>query len=112
GTDTSLLAGGGFPAATAHFSSGTYNGKIRPDDRQTIENAGINALDNAAQNARIDAAANNLPFIVYTIGLGNAMGGVNNVLLQRMANDPNSTTHQTAYPDGMYLYSPDTAHLR
>jgi hypothetical protein len=103
---TSLLAGAGFPAATV-----TSGGHVVANDRQTIENAGINALDNAAQNARIDAAANNLPFIVYTIGLGNAPGGVNDVLLQRMANDPHSATHQSAYTDGLYMFSPDTAHL-
>jgi hypothetical protein len=106
GLDSDLLGGTGFPAATVHSS-----GHMVANDRQTIENAGINALDNAAQNARIDAAANNIPFIVYTIGLGNAPGGVNDVLLQRMANDPHSATHQSAYTDGLYLYSPDTAHL-
>jgi hypothetical protein len=50
--DTDLLGGAGFPAATNHSG-----GHIVANDRQTIENAGINALDNAAQNARIDAAA-------------------------------------------------------
>jgi Flp pilus assembly protein TadG len=106
GLDTDLLGGTGFPAATVHSG-----GHIVANDMQTIENAGINALDNAAQNARLDAAANNIPFIVYTIGLGNAMGGVNNVLLQRLANDANSATHQAAYTTGLYMYSPDTAHL-
>jgi hypothetical protein len=106
GTDTSVLGGAGFPAPTLHSG-----GRIVSNDQQTIENAGINALDNAAQNARVDAALNNLPFIVYTIGLGNAPGGVNNTLLQRMANDPNSATHQSAYTDGMYLFSPGTANL-
>ena len=111
GLDTDLLGGTGFPAATLHYTSGTYSGKIRSDDRQTIENAGINALDNAAQNARVDAAAHNIPLIVYTIGLGNAPGGVSDVLLQRVANDPNSPNHQTTYTDGLYMFSPDTAHL-
>ena len=109
--DTDLLGGTGFPAATQHISGGTYNGKLKANDRQTIENAGINALDNAAQSARIDAAANNIPLIVYTIGLGNAPGGVNNALLERIANDPSSATHQTAYTTGLYMYSPDLAHL-
>jgi hypothetical protein len=104
--DTDVLGGAGFPAATTHSA-----GRIVANDRTTIENAGINALDNAAQNARIDAAASNLPFIVYTIGLGNAPGGVNDVLLQRISNDPHSATHQSAYTDGMYMFSPDTAHL-
>ncbi len=103
---TDILGGTGFPAAT-----NTSGGHVVANDRQTIENAGINALDNAAQNARVDAAANNIPFIVYTIGLGNAPGGVNDVLLQRMANDANSATHQAAYTTGLYMFSPDTAHL-
>lgn len=111
GTDTSLLGGAGYPASTLHYSSGSYAGKIVTTNSQTIENAGINALDNAAQKARIDAAASNIPLVVYTIGLGNASGGVNNSLLQRLANDPNSPTHQDVYPDGLYLYSPDTAHM-
>jgi hypothetical protein len=111
GTNTSLLGGSGFPLPVLYYTSGTFVGKIRSDDRQTIENAGVNALDNAAQNARVDASAHNIPFIVYTIGLGNAPGGVNNTLLQRIANDPNSATHQSSYTDGLYMYSPDTAHL-
>jgi Flp pilus assembly protein TadG len=106
GLDTDVLGGTGFPAATTHSG-----GHIVANDRQTIENAGINALDNAAQNARIDAAANNIPFIVYTIGLGNAPGGVNNVLLERIANDASSATHQAAYTTGLYMFSPDTAQL-
>jgi Flp pilus assembly protein TadG len=106
GLDTDLLGGAGFPATTNHSG-----GHIVANDRQTIENAGINALDNAAQNARIDAAANNIPFIVYTIGLGNAPGGVNDVLLKRLANDATSATFQSTYTTGLYMYSPDTAHL-
>jgi Flp pilus assembly protein TadG len=103
---TDILGGAGFPAAT-----NTSGGHVVANDRQTIENAGINALDNAAQNARIDAAANNIPLIVYTIGLGNAPGGVNNALLERIANDASSATHQAAYTTGLYMYSPDTGHL-
>jgi hypothetical protein len=103
---TDTLGGAGFPAAT-----NTSGGHVVANDRQTIENAGINALDNAAQNARVDAAANNLPLIVYVIGLGNAPGGVNNTLLERIANDASSATHQAAYTTGLYMYSPDTAHL-
>jgi hypothetical protein len=103
---TDVLGGAGFPAATNQSG-----GHIVANDRQTIENAGINALDNAAQNARLDAAANSLPLIVYVIGLGNAPGGVNNALLERIANDASSATHQAAYTTGLYMYSPDTAHL-
>jgi hypothetical protein len=103
---TDILGGSGFPAST-----NTSGGHVVANDRQTIENAGINALDNAAQSARVDAAANNIPLIVYVIGLGNAPGGVNNALLERIANDASSAAHQTAYTTGLYMFSPDTAHL-
>lgn len=110
GTDTSVLGGAGFPAATQHFASGVNIGKIKPNNLQTLENVGINALDNAAQRARVDAAAGNMPYIVYTIGLGNS-GGVNDELLKRIANDAGALAHQTTYATGLYIYTPDTAHL-
>jgi Flp pilus assembly protein TadG len=102
---TTTWAGGaetGFPASvnTTHINN-----------QADLENAGINALDNAAQRARVDAVANSIPFLVYTIGLGNAPGGVNNELLQRIGNDVTSGVHQTAYPDGKYMFSPTTAQL-
>jgi hypothetical protein len=101
---TTTWSGGsesGFPASVNTANIGS---------QQDLENAGINTLDNAAQNARSDALANALPMVVYTIGLGNS-GGVNDELLKRVANDPGSGVHQTAYPDGTYIYTPDTAHL-
>ena len=77
----------------------------------SITKAGLNALDNAAQRARADANAKNLGLIVYSIGLGNAPGGVDNILLQRVANDPAANNYNTAYLPGMYLYAPDTSTL-
>ena len=109
-TDTSVLGGTGFPLAVSRYGSGAYSGKIRVDVQQTLENAGVNALDNSAQRARADASSSNLPLVVYTIGLGNS-GGVNDELLKRIANDPSALAHQTAYADGIYIYTPDTAHL-
>jgi hypothetical protein len=101
-TTTTWAAETGFPA-----SVNTASVNSRPD----LENAGINALDNAAQNARIDAAANNMPYLVDAIGLGNAPGGVNNELLKRIANDVTAGVHQTAYSDGRYIFSPNAAQL-
>jgi hypothetical protein len=109
GIDTSLLGGTGFPVSLSTNGSGTYIGKDKVTS-SNVTNAGINALDNAAQRARVDAAGNNIPFVVYTIGLGNS-GGVNDELLKRIANDPAALAHQTIYPDGIYIYTPDTAHL-
>lgn len=76
-----------------------------------LNNAGVNALDNAAQNIRIDAANNNFPLVIYTIGLGNATGGVPDELLRRVANDPTSAVYQTNYPTGIYVSAPSTATL-
>lgn len=101
---TSLLGGSGFPASV------TLTGSNVRISSSNVTNGGINALDNAAQRARQDAAANNMPFIVYTIGLGNS-GGVNDELLKRIANDPTALAYQTAYSAGTYIYTPDTAHL-
>jgi hypothetical protein len=84
----------------------TNSGKIQVTS-SNVTNAGINALDNAAQQARVDALANNMPFLCYTIGLGS----VNDELLRRLANDPAAGAHQTTYPDGIYVNSPDGAHL-
>jgi Flp pilus assembly protein TadG len=77
----------------------------------SITKAGLNALDNAAQRARADANTKNLGLIVYAIGLGNAPGGVDNALLQRVANDPAANNYNTAYLPGTYLYAPDTSTL-
>jgi hypothetical protein len=101
---SSLLGGSGFPATV------TKSGSNIQVTSNNVTNGGINALDNAAQRARQDAAAANMPFIVYTIGLGNS-GGVNDELLKRIANDPTALAYQTAYTTGTYIYTPDTAHL-
>jgi Flp pilus assembly protein TadG len=116
--------GSGAPFVSVRtYPSGVYSGKIRSDDvwtgcctigvNDTITNAGINALDNAAQRARADAATRNLGLVVYAIGLGNAPGGVNNLLLARVANDPDTTNlpANTSYNDGIYVFSPDATQL-
>ena len=99
--NTSLLGGSPFP-----YYVSTSSGNIQVTS-SNVTNAGINALDNAAQRARVDALANNMPLLCYTIGLGS----VNNELLMRIANDPTAGAHQDAYPDGIYVNSPDGAHL-
>ena len=101
---SSLLGGAGFPATV------TLSGGNVQVTSSNVQNGGINALDNAAQRARQDANGSNMPFVVYTIGLGNS-GGVNDELLKRIANDPTALAYQTAYPAGTYIYTPDTAHL-
>jgi len=98
-----------------------YQGKIRVDDigrgcctlgtDDSITNAGVNALDNAAQRARADSITRNLNVLTYTIGLGNAPGGVDDVLLQRIANDSGANNYNSAQPTGEYIFAPTTAQL-
>jgi Flp pilus assembly protein TadG len=79
---------------------------------QNLENAGINTLDNAAQNARVAAAAAGIPYVVYTIGLNPTVyGSVNQELLRRMANDPLSAVYQSTYAAGAFYYVPTAGQL-
>lgn len=53
----------------------------------------------------------NLNVYTYTIGLGNAANGVDNELLQRVANDPNAGNYNATKPVGEYVYAPTTSQL-
>lgn len=122
---TGLGYGGGAPYAPVTRYPNTYpaayQGRIRVDDwalgvgtpgvSDTITNAGLNALDYAAQRARDDSIARNLDVVTYTIGLGNTPGGVDNRLLRRVANDANADNYQSSKPSGMFQYAPTTAQL-
>ena len=98
-----------------------YQGKIRVDDigrgcctlgtNDSITNAGVNALDNAAQRARADSITRSLNVLTYSIGLGNAPGGVNDQLLLRVANDSGANNYNSAQPTGEYIFAPTTAQL-
>ncbi len=117
--------GGGSPYAPVNRYPGSfpaaYRNKIRVDDigtgsgtlgvSDTITNAGVNALDYAAQNARDDSITRNLNVVTYTIGLGNAPNGVDNTLLERVANDPDANNYNSAKPSGLYVYAPTTSQL-
>ncbi len=98
---TTIWAGGGAAGYPASVNAANVG---NPTD---LQNAGINALDNAAQNARASAAAASMPYLVYSIGLG----GVDSQLLKRVANDVGSTVHSTTYPDGKYRFSPTGAEI-
>ena len=94
----------------ARFGTGNpYDGRIRPDKPITVKNAGTNAIDNAAVRIRQNTTIN---VVSFTIGLdGN--GGVDEVLLRRMANDPDAsnTVFDSTKPPGLYAYAPDSAAL-
>jgi hypothetical protein len=122
----SAFGGGAALAAMRRYpNSGSwpaeYRNKIRVDDiatgsgllgvSDTITAAGINALDYAAQRARADSVARDLDVVTYVIGLGNAPHGVDNMLLQRVANDRAADNFNSAHPAGVYLFAPTTAQL-
>lgn len=98
-----------------------YRGKIRVDDvgrgccnigfDDSVTNAGFNALDNAAQRARADSISRNLNVVTFTIGLGDAPGGVNDQLLLRIANDANAPNYNSVQPSGEYIFAPTAAQL-
>jgi len=116
-------SGGAFVSVNRYDNSfpTAYRNKIRVDDvgrgcctlgvNDSITNAGINALDNAAQRARADSITRNLNVVTYTIGLGNAPGGVNDQLLLRIANDTSANNYNSTQPSGDYVFAPTTAQL-
>ncbi|MEQ1949345.1 MAG: vWA domain-containing protein [Bryobacteraceae bacterium] len=99
----------------------TTNGKIAVTrntntDWTNIHNAALNVTDNAAYRARTNPT---LPVYVFTIGFSNA---VDNVLLQRMANDPGWLTspdcvnsgacsNYADQPQGRYVHAANTQEL-
>ncbi|MCS7024024.1 MAG: VWA domain-containing protein [Bryobacteraceae bacterium] len=87
------------------------SGRIRINDEETIENIGINALDNAAQRVRSESATNGLEVVTYCIGLGGP-GQAEDRLLQRIANVPESDIYDPTKPRGMYIYAENASQLQ
>ncbi len=120
-TDTGY--GGTSPyQSVSHYSAGSYAGKISVVNwpctgsceiavNDQISLIGDNVLDNAAQRARADSVSRNLNVFTYTVGLGNAIGGVDDVLLERIANDPRAPNYNSAQPVGQYVYAPTASTL-
>lgn len=100
----------GWKTPVNKYTSGTYNGRVRVDDRANLERAAINAVDNAAARIRNNALAANVNTMVYTIGLGD-VGTDQHTLLRRIANDPASPIYNDTKLTGMYVYAPTAADL-
>jgi Mg-chelatase subunit ChlD len=78
-------------------------------DATDVTNAGLNALDYAANRIRSDAT---LAPVIYTIGLGGNPGAPpDNTLMARVANDPSSASFNSAQPAGFFAFSPTIAEL-
>ncbi|MBV9083187.1 MAG: VWA domain-containing protein [Acidobacteriaceae bacterium] len=88
--------------------NGMQDGHIRIDDVITLQNAAINAVDDAANRARHDP----LGILVYTVGLGDDQSDPPDAdLMQRMANDPASSSFDPSIPAGRYIYVSNAAAL-
>jgi hypothetical protein len=74
-----------------------------------VTNAGLNLLDDAANRIRGDATFKPL---IYVIGLGNNPGlPPDQVLMARIANDPNSPSFNSNQQAGLFVFSPTVAEL-
>lgn len=63
-----------------------------------------NAADDAAQKIRSEG------IFLYTIGL-DGDGGLDSILLKRIANDPTGATYDASKPAGMYAYAGNAGQL-
>ncbi len=91
------------------YPNGPYLGKIRVDTPISIGKASKNAADNQATTIRNDATYTP---VIYTIGLGGTVPEpLDQVFLQRVANDPASPIYNNSLQTGKYVFSPNAAQL-
>ena len=74
-----------------------------------IVNASINAADSQGLKIRQSTVIPNIR--VFSIGLGNAPGGVPDDFLERVANDPRASNYDTNYPAGEYVFAPQSTDI-
>jgi Flp pilus assembly protein TadG len=100
----------------SYNSVSTSGGHVSPVTMAQIRAASLNALDNASYRARTNT---NLPVYIFTVGFTSL---VDNVILQRMANDPswlpNSSctstgkcVNYTNQPQGTYVFAANNSQL-
>jgi len=102
--------GQGRVGAPDTFPSGPYIRKIRDDEQLNgVMAAAFAAADYQGQLIRNDTTYNT---IIYTIGLDGAPDmGIDQVFLQRLANDPSSPIYDSTRPAGYYAYAADPSAL-
>jgi Mg-chelatase subunit ChlD len=107
-TDENGLNTTGYQTGLLTFAAGhAYEGRLRLDRPNNISRIAMNLADNAATTAR---ANTNLGVVTYTIGLG-SNGGVDDELLQRMANDLEASNYDNTKAAGLYIFAPTSADL-
>lgn len=86
-------------------------GKIRINHATTMENAGINAANDAARRIRNNVTApGDLNVVIYSIGLG-GVGAAEDEFLNRVSNTATSAEYDATKASGIYVFAPTTAEL-
>lgn len=80
----------------------TFNGP-------NIVAASFNSADDQAYKIRHDAT---LQPMIFTIGLGAGVGPTEQEFLERLANDPRSTSYEPSLAAGTFVYAPDASELQ
>jgi Flp pilus assembly protein TadG len=92
------------------FPTGTpYANQIRPDVPANIPAVSTNAADSAASRIRADTL---IQPVIFTIGLGGTdVEPIDQVFLERVANDQRSPIYNSAYQAGQFVYASDINQL-
>jgi hypothetical protein len=89
--------------------SGPYAGQIRLDTPTSIATASTNAADNAATRIRNDTS---ITPTIFTVGMGGVSSTpIDQVFLERVANDPRSPIYSSAQQTGQFVYAADISQL-
>jgi Mg-chelatase subunit ChlD len=89
--------------------SGPYAGQLRLDTPTSLSTASTNAADNAAYRIRSDTT---LRPTIFTVGLGGTdTQPIDQDFLERIANDPRSSSFNTSQPVGQFAYASDINEL-
>jgi Flp pilus assembly protein TadG len=89
--------------------NGPYAGQYRLDTPTSISTASTNAADNAAFRIRSDAV---LKPTIFTIGLGGTVvQPIDQDFLERVANDPRSSSYSSTQQTGQFAYASDINQL-
>lgn len=82
--------------AVAQYTSGAYKNNYRIDTPAAIMYGAMNATDNMADSIRSDTTYKPT---IYAVGLGD----INTDLMERIANDPRSSSYDSTQATGVYI---------
>ena len=99
----------GYKTVDTYSSGHPYAGKVKLT-ASNIENAAVNAVDNAAIRIRDKVLNSGIGVTIHAVGLGGA-GAAEHDILKRIANTADSSAYDSSAPKGMYLYAPTSAQL-